>query len=338
MPNSFTIPVRTAFTLTWTLTDAQGNPINNATVTATLYAGRSASNPTGTPGTAISPVNNVVLPYVPGSAGQYSVGIPATVDPPLDGTGYTIVIDASIAGTPIYHNEQPAVVETAGSQLDLTTLDQVKNWIPQMAAAGDDDDAVIQACITAWGFEFLQRTGLGNQNGDLLQSPFNAICSFNETYNGGGTHRLYLRNRPVRTVSALFVNGVQIPQSTAYAVRGWVVDANARSIMLRAGSTGFGGSYSQTAWQAGAYRSFGGGSRFPSGVQNINVLYTAGYSNTPADIVQCANKVVHLNYKRRGYVDERSRAMSAGGGTIAFQAWDIPPECQMVIERYMRTL
>ncbi|SRR6266550_419616 len=336
--SSFTIPVRTVFTLTWTLTDAAGTPINNAVVTATLYCGRSATNPEGVPGTAISPINALKLGYVFESAGQYSAAIPATIDPPLAGTGYTLVVDATVAGAQIYHTEQPATVETAGSLLDLTTVDQVKSWIPGLAAAGSADDAIIQACITAWGFEFLNRTGLGNQNGDLLQSPFCGVCNFSETYDGTGTSRLFVRNRPVKNVSALIINGIQVAQSSGYSVQGWVIDGNGKSISLRSGLLGWGGSFPQTAWQSGAYRAFGGGMRFFEGIQNISLQYSAGYNNTPADVVECALKVVAQNYKRRNFVDERSRAMSAGGGTISYRDWDVPIECQHVVDRYTRVL
>lgn len=336
--NSFTIPVRTAFTLTWTLADAQQNPINNANMTATLYAGRSVTNPNAVPGVAVPPIVGVALVYIPNSAGQYAAAIPATVNPSLDGTGYVLVIDANIGGVGIYHTEQPAVVETAGSLLDLTTVDQFKNWMPALAAAGPADDAVIQGCITAWGFEFLNRTGVGDQNGDYLQSPFNSVCNFSDTYNGSGTRTLVLRNRPIVSVSSLTINGIPITQSTGFAVQGWVVSGNARSIALRPGLLGWGGSFPQTAWQAGSYRSMGGGMRFFEGIQNISVQYSAGYNNTPADIVQCANKVVAMNYRRRNWVDEESRSMSGGGGTIRYRSWDVPPECQIVIDRYTRTL
>ena len=336
--SSFTIPVRTVFTLTWTLTDAAGIPINNATVTATLFAGRSATNPLGTPGTPVSPINGLTLGYVAGSAGQYSAVIPGEINPPLNGTGYTLVVDATVAATQIYHTEQPATVETAGSLLDLTTVDQVKSWIPGLAAAGSADDAIIQACITAWGFEFLNRTGLGNQNGDLLQSPFCGVCNFSETYDGTGTYRLFVRNRPVKNVSALIINGIQVAQSSGFSVQGWVIDGTGKSISLRPGLLGWGGSFPQTAWQSGAYRAFGGGMRFFEGIQNIYLQYSAGYNNTPADVVQCANKVVAQNYRRRSWVDEASRAMSGGAGTIRYRDWDLPSECQYVVDRYTRTL
>src|SRR5258708_32438029 len=112
--SSFTIPVNTIFTLTWTLTDQQGNPINNANVIATLYAGRSIRNPQAVPGTAVAAINAITLTYVPGSAGQYSAAVSGTVNPPLDGTGNVLVIDANIGGVQIFPTAEPAVVETDG--------------------------------------------------------------------------------------------------------------------------------------------------------------------------------------------------------------------------------
>src|SRR6266849_2421831 len=236
---SLTFPVRTAFQLTWTLVDLSGNPINNAAVTATLYAGRSPTNPNAVPGTDVSPIINVTLTYVPLSNGQYSAAIPATLNPAPNGVGYTIVIDGTVGGNQIYHTEQPVSIETAGSSLDLTTVDLVKSWLTGFgSAASSGDDALIQSCITAWGYEFLHRTGQGDQNGDLLQSPFTQVCNFNETYDGSGTYRLFLKNRPIVNVSALTINGINITPSGRVGVSGYVVDGTAKSIALRQGVAG----------------------------------------------------------------------------------------------------
>jgi hypothetical protein len=338
-PFSITFPALTAFTLTWTLTDANNNPINNAVVTANLYAGRSLQNPSITPGVLVSPIIAVNLPYVASSAGQYAAAIPATLNPALEGV-YVLVIDAAVAGTEVYHQEVPAVIETAGSPLDLTTVELVKDWLTGFGSATSTvDDAKIQGCITAWGYEFLGRTGLGDQNGDFLQSPFVQICNFNETYDGMGTFRLFLRNRPITNVIALVINGVSIGQSTATGVSGWVVDGSGKSIALRQGLTGW-GSPSPSSWnyQSGPFSALGVGLRFWQGIQNVNVQYSAGYNQTPFDIVECANKVVAQNYRRRTIVDEESRALAGGAGTIRWRSWDVPPECQGTINRYTRTL
>ncbi len=328
---SFTIPVRTLFTLTWTLTNAQGDAINNAAVTATLYAGRSPINPEGTPGTPVPPIVNLTLNYIPASAGKYSAAAPATIDPPLDGAGYVLVIDATIGGNQIYHTEQPATVETAGSNLDLTTVDLVKAWMPGPQTS-TTDDAILQSCITAWSTEFLRRTGLGDQSGDYTQSPFNSICTWDETYDGSGTTRLMLRNRPVKTVISLIVNGIAVPMSSGYPSQGWVLDASRKSISMRGGVAGWG--WGSRIWNTERVFTRAG---FPQGNQNISIQYIAGYATTPQDIIQTANEIIYLNYKQRPYYGELSRSVAGGGGSITFM-WNVPPRATAVIDSYTRTL
>jgi hypothetical protein len=91
------------------------------------------------------------------------------------------------------------------SPLDLTTLANLKGsstyngWIASQGLSTTTiDDSVLQSCITAWGYEFLTRTGLGDQNGDFQQSPFNQVCSFNETGSVGGI-TLSTTEKPLQT-------------------------------------------------------------------------------------------------------------------------------------------
>lgn len=336
--SSLTFPVLTAFQVTWTLTDQNGNPITNANVVANLYSNRSFLNPDLTPGTSVAPVQNLQLVYT-GSNGQYAAIVPGTLDPgPDGGFGFTLVIDGTVSGIQVYHDEVPVAIGVAGagSIFDLTTLEQVKAFVPGLNNS-NTDDAVIQSLITAWGYEFLRRTGRGDQGGDFTQSPFTGICSWNETYDGTGRDRLFVRNGPIKTVSSLYINGIAIAASSGYPVTGYVIDGTGKSISLRAGFLGW-GPQMWTSWQAGPYHVFGGGLRYWKGVQNVSVQYTGGYSVTPGDIVLCANEVVGQNYKRRSWIDEESRAMAAGGGTIRYRSWDVPPHCQRIVDNYTRTL
>lgn len=334
---ALSFPRLTQFVLTWTLTDTQGNPINNATVSATLYANRSLQQPDSTPGTAVPPIDDTALTYVAASNGMYSATIPATLDPTDEQTQYVLVVDGSISGTPVYHTEQIVAIQGASNNVDLTTLDQVKAWIPGLTPGTPSaDDALLQFLITSWSQDFLIRTGLGDQVGDYDQSPFVQVCSFNETYDGKGGIRLFLKNRPIIGVSVLYINGIPIVQSTGPLAQGWVVDGTGKSISLRgSGNMNWSNEYGQS-WQAGPYYALNAGLRFFKGVQNVNVQYTAGYASTPFDVVECANKVVAQNYRRRSWIDEASRSIAGGGGTTRFRDWAIPPECASVIERYTR--
>lgn len=221
------------------------------------------------------------------------------------------------------------------SAMDLTTVEDVKSWIPGLAATTQDDD-LIQFCITAWGFEFLRRTGRGDMGINDSASPFNEVVNYDEFYDGTGTSRLMVRNRPIVSVTALLINGLAISPSPAFSVQGYVIDGTKRSISLRPGLLGWGSGQWQS-WQAGAYHKFNG-LNFIRGAQNIELQYSAGYAETPLDIVQASNIVVAQNYKRRSWVDEASRSIAGGGGTIRYRDWEFPPAVSWVIDRYTRTL
>lgn len=108
---SFTFPAQNPFTLRWVLADADGTPVNDASlVTATLYAGRSCMIPDEQPGTPVEHVDNVTLEYVTDSAGIYEAEIPATFNPGLGG-GYVLVVDAERSFQVLGHWETPAIVE-----------------------------------------------------------------------------------------------------------------------------------------------------------------------------------------------------------------------------------
>src|SRR4051812_3424127 len=84
--------------ITWTLTDASGNPVTGKTVNATLYSDRSRSNPTLQPGTVSDPaINNLSLPET--TPGTYQGVVSNTFNPTQSSSGFLIVITASAGAT-----------------------------------------------------------------------------------------------------------------------------------------------------------------------------------------------------------------------------------------------
>lgn len=167
------------------------------------------------------------------------------------------------------------------SPLDLTTVASVKQWMPGVQAPDNlSTDAVLQSAITAASLDMLRRTGRGPRNWQVAtQSPYNQVVTYTETYDGTGTPRLFLRNFPIMSVTSLSVFGTTVTASTSQASPGFVIDGTARSIALISpfsGSGGWAGSYYGT----GRWPAFGLGvlARFPIGVQNITVTYTAGFN------------------------------------------------------------
>lgn len=228
------------------------------------------------------------------------------------------------------------------SPLDLTTLDIVKGWLrSNQNQAGDRDDDSIQLCITSFSNWLITETGQGAQNGVNSVSPFNQICIFNEWYNGNGSEQLYLRNRPiyasapigsppVTTALQLTINGVTVPQSAVWNMPGWVVDGDASSLYLRVGGGAGSGQYQTFGFP------FGGPSNyFCKGIQNINVIYPAGWAQTPSDIIEAATMGVAENYKTKGWIGQSTQMMANGAGSTTYR-WKIHPRVRAVITRYTR--
>lgn len=128
------------------------------------------------------------------------------------------------------------------------------------------EQSTVQELVTGVSLYFLYRTGL---------STLNSILPFNETYDGSGSQRLFVKNYPVLKIASLFINGRQQAASTAFGVAGYVIDQDRKSISLRGGSTGS-GTFSTSTYG-------GWGPFFSKGIQNISVSYFAGFSLMPAE-------------------------------------------------------
>lgn len=214
------------------------------------------------------------------------------------------------------------------SPMDLTTLDNVKDYL---GIDTDNDDNLLQSLITANGFYWLWFCGLGNQNGVNTQSPLNSVCSFTDTYDGNGSNRFYLRNRPIISVASLQINGVSIPQSSGYGQAGFLIDGDAKSLAIQQGSAGATANFSFQGWpwpQSGPY--------FQKGIQNILVNYSAGFEVTPFDVELASKQTVALTWQKKGRQDVASEAMAMGAGTISFRNFTIPPEALKTMIAYQR--
>jgi hypothetical protein len=181
------------------------------------------------------------------------------------------------------------------------------------------DDEQIQACITAFSSWVLKFTGRGPMDGsEPAQSPFVQPVAYDDFYDGSGTQRQPIRNWPIQSVEAVIIEGVTIPQSTSMNVPGWVVDGDKKFISLRGGYSATVATFENYRYQRGT-GSYRGG--FSSGVQNVEIQYTAGFNGVPDDLEIVARKTAALNYKRRGWIGQKSQAMAAGAGTISFGQW-----------------
>jgi hypothetical protein len=164
--------------------------------------------------------------------------------------------------------------------IDLTTLSDVKTWMAGIQAPDNQNtDSVLQSAITAVSLDVLRRTGRGPRNWQVAsQSPYNQQVEYMETYDGSSTARMFLRNFPIVSVSSLTVFGTTVSPSTSQSSPGFVIDGSAKSISLISPFSGYGyGNY----YGNGRWPAFGLGvlARFPQGVQNVQVTYTAGFNS-----------------------------------------------------------
>jgi hypothetical protein len=206
------------------------------------------------------------------------------------------------------------------SEIDLTTLQSVKDWIPNLDSSVDD--GAIQATITGFSQYVLTLTG---------RDSLNSIVAYDEIYDGNGSARMFLRNSPITEVVSLKICGVQFSQSAAYGQGGFFIEQSKRSLAMRAGSGGFN--------QAPSYFPLvGPGFVFTKGLGNIEVSYKAGYNGTPLDLDVAARKAVAAYYMRRQWIDLASKSMStgAGTGTTSYRDWVVPPDVEDVIMSYKR--
>ncbi len=191
------------------------------------------------------------------------------------------------------------------------------------------DDATIQLCITAASLYWLWYTGRDSTS-DVITSPFVAPIAYNENYDGSGSNRMFLRNVPIRSVQSLTINTRTIPQSTAFGQSGWLIDSSQKSLVIRGGG-GSSQSFTTDTLFIGAVGNF-----FAKGLQNVNVQYTAGFNGVPVDVQLAATQMIAVNYKRKDWIDQASRAMAGGAGTTSYRAWEMPAEVRSVMNNYKR--
>lgn len=220
----------------------------------------------------------------------------------------------------------PFVFTQPNADIDLTNLDLVHQYV-SVKGGNTSQDTLIQLCITAASFQFIWWTGRGPQDGSApAESPFVTPVAYDEIYDGNGSYRLPLRNWPAQSVTSLTVNGQLRQPSTGFGIPGYLIDSSRRALVCR------------TAGRQSPYGRAIPGIGFDLGVQNVEAVYMAGFSSTPADIVKAVTHLVAINFKRTQWLDQASKTIGAQGvsGTDSYRAWEVPPEVMRVIRYYSR--
>ncbi len=144
---------------------------------------------------------------------------------------------------------------------DLTTLDNVKAWLPDMASV-TTSDALLSRLITAASQAVCVYTGrLGFD-----------VEAYSELYDGRARPFIMLRQWPALEVTSVFVSAHYQPLTCALEPP--VAGGGAQKLTLNGGF-------------------------FPCGMSNVTVSYTAGYASTPPDVEQAVIELVGERFRAR---------------------------------------
>jgi hypothetical protein len=180
---------------------------------------------------------------------------------------------------------------------DLTTLGDVKAWLQTgQAAFPDTDDLLLARLITA-ASQFIQK----------WLNRHIAAADWYELRDGTGGQLLVFGNFPVTAVLSVSIDGISIPPT---------------------GKNGFGSGYSFSPTEL-ALRGY----IFTRRQQNVEIVYTAGYTAIPPDIGQACIDLVCLRYRERTRIGEISRS-TGGTETVSYSQRDMSEHVKLLLSQY----
>lgn len=144
-----------------------------------------------------------------------------------------------------------------------------------------------------------------------------AQASYTETRNGGCGPKMFLLNGPVISVTSLSVDGQAVPAAASAVSYGFVNDDT--TVYIRPASGGAGG----------------GPMEFRKGLQNVTIVYTAGYVTTPPDVVQACIELVAYKFAKRKRIDKSSETLGQQQ-TQAYSMADMPSSVKSALQPYVR--
>jgi hypothetical protein len=173
---------------------------------------------------------------------------------------------------------------------DLTTLANLEAWLD--VASGNPDEALLSRLISVASARI---------NGYLQRNIGTLSTSYTETRNGSGTGLMLAKVWPVTSFTSVTINGATVPKG-ASGSSGWyapVWDGVSFPIPepyvgLSAGWTAAFGAPGW-GWGPGCWNGW-----FPVGIQNVVLVYTAGFAAVPTDIEQACIELASQAYQRRG--------------------------------------
>lgn len=134
------------------------------------------------------------------------------------------------------------------------------------------------------------------------------VATYDEVYHGTGSQTIVPDNRPVVSVTLLEVNGVAVAPAVGMGP-GLVWDSF--SVHFRDGL-------------------------LPRGLNNVRIVYEAGFASVPADIKEAAVSIVAEKWARSSRVGVASKTI--GQESISYRADDLTPHARRVLTQYRITM
>lgn len=175
----------------------------------------------------------------------------------------------------------------------LVTKEEVKAYL---VLTGNTSDALIDDLIlaaSAFVLRYCDRTAF-------------TIQSFSERYNGTGTQTLVPDQFPITAVSSVRIDGVSIPASSDWP-RAAGYTFNKYGVMVR-------------------------GYKFTKDVLNVDISYSAGYTETPEDVKQAVIEMVSMKFKRKDRIGVSSKTI--GQETISYSSSDVSADIKAVLNQH----
>ena len=221
------------------------------------------------------------------------------------------------------------------TNFDLTNLALVKQVIGCTDPTDTSKDSAIQMQISAVSHEWLKWTGHTAGGLETTKSPFLAIQTYDEWYDGNGNEQLFTRTWPIQTVTSVTVNGTDLPLSTDTTFPGYVIATNRKSLLIRSVSS-TASYFNATNWRQ---RGYNRSPVFYPGSQNVHLVTTRGFAAPPADVIRAVTQIVIANLNRAPFegIGGQSTSVMGRSGSMNFLGWTIPPQCKFVIQAYACT-
>lgn len=195
-------------------------------------------------------------------------------------------------------------------QYDLTTRDKVKAY---EGITTSDDDALLEQIVEAvsTAFETYMQRKIKSWAYSYLTDLPNACLNGRDAYES--QHLLSLPQYPIISVATVRINETAYSESTSISSSGWYIhDKNAGILGLR-------------------------GYVWLDGFQNIELIYTAGYTAIPPEIEQAANEQVLMVYKRGKKEHTLGiTSITHADGSMTNLAGNLLPSVKSVLDQYRR--